>query len=262
MPEDFLFKHSKNAPPSLPPSPLLHTHRVPLSSIYQSKRSFLPSAAAAAGGFGFRSDRRRRLIHRRRSEAPELRRPTHTICENSLARSFLLLGSGMECMMPRSRSFMKGGRGGATLDAPNCWALPASFDDSDLFKNPGGFEFLGSMSFNQTELGRERETTPGGEFGRMGHVRLDPGGFNPQKRREGKRLKLHRPSSIEGGRRPWEKSPHRSPRGCNFKTMQLPSAPERSALRRDNHILAKLPGDESDKAPFLSSIHAKNRLHR
>ena len=43
-----------------------------------------------------------------------------------------------------------------------------------FFKNPGGFEFLGSMSFNQTELGRERETTPGGGFRRMGHVRLRP----------------------------------------------------------------------------------------
>ena len=52
-----------------------------------------------------------------------------------------------------------------------------------FFKNPGGFEFLGSMSFNQTELGRERETTPGGEFRRMGHVRrLDPAALSEEPR--------------------------------------------------------------------------------
>ena len=54
MPEDFLFKHSKNAPPSLTP-PLLHTHRVPLSSIYQSKRFFLPSFSSRWIRFQIRS---------------------------------------------------------------------------------------------------------------------------------------------------------------------------------------------------------------
>ena len=72
-----------------------------------------------------------------------------------------------------------------------------------FFKNPGGFEFLGSMSFNQTELAREGE----GDHPRRWvqengsrqastplHCRRSRGGFNPP---EEKRLKLHRPSSIE-----------------------------------------------------------------
>ena len=95
----------------------------------------------------------------------------------------------MECMMPHSRSFMMGAAGrGEELWMPRIVGpsfLP-SFGLIRIFKNLGGFEFLGSMSFNQTELQRPPPESSGEWVTSRQVRRRRQGGFNP---REEKRRK-------------------------------------------------------------------------
>ena len=170
---------------------------MPLSSIYQSVRS------AAAGGFGFK---RRRSEIRSSSLIDEPRlpprsAPTQYVKTASLAPSFLPppeLRNGM--YDAAFTQFYDGSsrEGGGTLDASNSWAFLPSFGLIRIFKNLGGFEFLGSMSFNQTELQRPPPESSGEWVTSRQVRRRRQGGFNPREEKRGKRLKLHRPSTAAG----------------------------------------------------------------
>ena len=160
---------------------------------------------SVSSGDGARSDRR---LVRSPAPAPELS-PTQYV---KIARSLLpspelrngMYDAAFTQFYDGSGRARAQGRGGA-LDDSNSWAFLHSIGS---LKNLGGFEFLGSMSFNQTELRRgDHPPESSGEWVTSRQVRRRRrrrrrGGFNPReaKRRErGKEIEIASTAATAAG---------------------------------------------------------------